>query len=77
VHAGVFFKTQSWRKLRRDRVSIVVEESTRSLCIGSLRRHHKFVPQVVKYREKHLGKRLQKYLRRKSNGGSKFSMENL
>jgi hypothetical protein len=34
------------------------------------------VSQVVKYCEKHFGKRLQKSLRRKRNGGSEFSVEN-
>jgi hypothetical protein len=29
VHDGVFFKTRSWRKLRRDRVFAVVEEKHR------------------------------------------------
>jgi len=62
VHAGVLFKTQSWRKLRRDRVSIVIEESTGSLRIGALRRRRKFVSQVVKYREKHLGKKVAEVL---------------
>jgi hypothetical protein len=31
VRAGVFFKNQSWRKLRRDRVFAVVKEKHRRL----------------------------------------------
>jgi hypothetical protein len=38
VCAGVFFKTQSWRKLRRDRVFIVVKEKHRRLVSGGVTR---------------------------------------
>jgi hypothetical protein len=53
---GVFFKTQSWRKLRRDRVFTVVERKTQKVGALSVeRRHSKFALQAGKFRGEILG----------------------
>jgi hypothetical protein len=52
VRAGVFFKTQSWRKLRKDKAFKVVEGSTGSLCIGNSEKALQVWVAGVEYRGK-------------------------
>jgi hypothetical protein len=71
VHAGVLFKTQSWRKIRRDRVFTVVEEKHIRLVFGGItrlrcRRLSSVENHFIKFAE----------VLRRENGRLKFSMEN-
>jgi hypothetical protein len=52
VRAGVFLQDSELEKAQKDRAFKVVEGSTGSLCIGTVRRRCKFVSQAVEYRGK-------------------------
>jgi hypothetical protein len=55
VRAGVFFKTQSWRKLRKDKTFETIEGSTGS-CAVDRKRHCKLRRRQLSIVENHLVK---------------------
>jgi hypothetical protein len=54
VHAGFFFKTQSWREFRKDKTFKVVEGGTGSLCTKTSEKRRKLGSRRLSTMESHL-----------------------